>query len=421
MTPPSVFRLASLIPDRTHTRIGRVLAIVMGAALLQILTQMLLARWLPKSEVGIVALILGALPLISALSLLGQDSSIVRFFTRPDSAACDARRQVDRMVLLVVPLGLLFAFAGSRYYAMAGLAAAALMVLVASQNAIAIVTSMLRARHRYELAMAGTRIPVMTTAVTLLVLAFLGHLTLNVALWAMTGVYAGSALLIGLGARNVIPSGGERVPPEVFRAGLLFFGLSVSASVMIAVDKLIIAKLLPYEELAVYATVFSVMKAFDFLFYSMTYVLMPRLNAVKRIPLASLNLSIAAVAVVVAALYLIAGRWVVHALFAGRYDVGAYLILPFTVSGVIKLFYAVPSSVIGGRLPRRALRQFLWFNAGGTVLNVALDVVLIVSMGLLGAAVATAIAWAVRLIGGYLIMWWNRSSRTQQPAAADPM
>ena len=96
-------------------------------------------------------------------------------------------------------------------------------------------------------------------------------------------------------------------------------------------------------------------------------------------------------------------------LYEGRYDEGAYLILPFALSGVAKLFYSVPSSVIGGRLPRPALRQFLWFNLAAVVVNIVLDIIMIRAMGLMGAAIATAIAWSLRLAGGYIILARNRS------------
>lgn len=396
--------LASIISGPTSTRVGRVFAIVLAAAALQVLGQTVLARVLPKDEVGIVSLLLGALPLLSSLSLLGQDSSSVRFFTKDDAGLYDARRHFRDVLLIVLPLGAVVALAGARFYSLAGLAALAAVVLVVSQNATTMTTSALRARHLYELAMAGTRLPVIVTALAFAVLAASGRLTLPLSLWSVIGAYSVTALFLVLCTVPKLPSAERRVPRSVIRNGLFFLGISVSLSVMVAMDKLIIGKLLPMSELAVYATVFAVMKGFDFLFYSFTYVLMPRVNIMERLSLRRLNLVIAAVAVVVAVSYLLVGRQVVHVLFDGKYDLGAYLILPFTLSGVLKLFYSVPSSVIGGRLPRVALRQFLWFNLAGIVVNVALDVVLIMSMGLLGAAIATAIAWALRLGGGYLVI-----------------
>jgi Na+-driven multidrug efflux pump len=50
-----------------------------------------------------------------------------------------------------------------------------------------------------------------------------------------------------------------------------------------------------------------------------------------------------------------------------------------------------------------------------------LDIVLIMSMGLMGAAVATALAWGVRLLGGYLIMWRNRAAAAHDAETGDPV
>jgi len=411
--------LISMLRGQTTARVGRVFAIVSAAALLQVVGQAALARVLPKDQVGIVSLLLGALPLLSSLSLLGQDSSGVRFLTRGDAARHDARRHFRDVLTIVLPLGAVIALAGARFYSLAGLAMLAAVTLVVAQNATAMATSTLRARHRYELAMAGTRIPVMATAAALAAFGLVGVLSLSLALWSIIGAYGLTAVALTLYAMRDLPRGERRVPRGVIRNGFFFLGISVSLSVMMAMDKVLIGKLMPMSELAVYATVFSVMKGFDFLFYSFSFVLMPRAAVVERLSVKRLNLLIAAVAIAVTALYLGFGRPIIHFLFDGKYDAGAYLILPFALSGVLKLFYSVPSSVIGGRLPRSALKEFLWYNLAGIALNVALDVVLILRMGLMGAAIATAIAWALRLAGGYVVVSRHRDHMEQGPGAVE--
>lgn len=409
MRTDTLLHLRTVLSGPTSARVGRVLAIVLAAAALQLVGQMALARTLDKADVGVVSLLLSALPLLSAVSLLGQDSSSVRFLTRPDASRFDARRHLRDVLLMVLPLGALVALAGARFYSLAGLATAAAVTLVVSQNAATMTTSTLRAQHRYELGMAGTRLPVMATAVGLAAAALAGALTLSSALWIIILGYGGTAAILAAHAAVALPAGEERVPRSVIQNGFFFLGISVSLSVMVAMDKMVIGRMLPMSELAVYATIFSVMRGFDFIFYSLSYVLLPRVNVVSRVPLRRLNLAVAAIAVVVAASYFLFGRQVVHLLFDGKYDAGLYLIAPFALSGVLKLFYSVPSSIIGARLPREALRQFLWFNLAGIGLNVALDIALIMSMGLLGAALATALAWAVRLLGGYLVLARHRA------------
>lgn len=401
-----------------HVRVGRVLAIVLGGALLQVLSQTILARTLPKDDVGLVSLLIGTLPLLSTLSLAGQDAAAVRLLSRVDASDYDVPAFVRRVLALVVPLAVGVALAYGGYYALSGLALTTAVVLVVSQNAVAVTTSVVRAAHRYELAIAGTRLPVVGAAVLLTVLLGLGRLSLTTALAALIAAYAGSAILLvsrgaGVGARGAAP-----VPGSVMREGFFLLGLGLSYSLMVSLDKLVIGKLLPYSDLAVYATVFAVMKGFDFLFHSINYVLMPRVNTMERVSLARLNVPIAGLAAVVFAAYLALGDEIVHLLYGGLYDQGTYLILPFALSGVAKLFYSVPSSVIGGRLPRPALREFLWLNAAGIVVNLILDLVLIRSYGLLGVAVATAIAWGLRLAGGYAVVLRNRS---HLEAAREPL
>jgi O-antigen/teichoic acid export membrane protein len=392
-----------------HVRVGRVLLIVLAGAVFQVLAQAILARSLSKDAVGVISFLLGTLPLLSSLSLAGQDATTVRFLSRVDPREYDVRGFVRRTFALVTPLGVAVALAYAGYYALSGIALAGAIVLVVSQNVIAVVTSVDRAAHRYELAITGTRLPMVATAAFLGILLFLGRLSLSSALLALMAAYALPALLLPLRRGGKAAGGSTPVPASVVREGFFLLGLALSYSLMVSLDKLVIGKLMPYSELAVYATVFSVMKGFDFLFHSINYVLMPRVNRMERVSIARLTGPVAGLAAVVLGTYLVFGDEIVHLLFGGRYDQGTYLILPFALSGVAKLFYSVPSSVIGGRLPAPALKQLLWLNVGGIVVNLTLCLILIRSYGLLGVASATAIAWAVRLAGGYVVVALHRS------------
>ena len=393
----------------TPTRVGRVLAVVLLGAGLQIVTQALLARSLPKTQVGLISLLLGALPILSTLSMAGQSASAVRFLSRTESGTYDTVAHIRRVLALVLPLGVVAGLAGAGFYGLGWGLALVLVALVVSQNTALTVSSVMRAEHRYELAMTTVRFPAMAAAVVLVVLRLFDALTYTSALVTLGVSFGLSGLLIAVRGSRTSGTGGKPVPRSVLREGVFFLGLNLSFAIMVSVDKLVIGKMLPYAHLAVYASIFAVMRGFDFLFYSITYVLMPRVNVLRKLELRKYNLLIAALAGVLTVGYLLLGDDVVSFLYAGHYDEGAYLILPFALSGIAKLFYSVPSSVIGGRLPRRALKQFLWFNLGAVVVNIALDIIMIKAMGLMGAAIATAVAWGLRLAGGYVILARNRS------------
>jgi O-antigen/teichoic acid export membrane protein len=382
--------------------------VLLGAGL-QIVTQVLLARSLPKTQVGLISLLLGALPILSTLSMAGQGASAVRFLSRTEPGTYDTVAHVRRVLALVLPLGVVAGLAGAGFYELGWGLALVLVALVVSQNTAVTVSSVMRAEHRYELAMTAVRFPTMAAAVVLVVLRLSEALTYTTVLVTLGVTFALSGLLIAVRGTRTSATGGKPVPRSVLREGVFLLGLNLSFAIMVSVDKLVIGKMLPYAHLAVYASIFAVMRGFDFLFYSITYVLMPRVNVLKKLELRKYNLLIAALAGVLTVGYLLLGDDVVSFLYAGNYDEGAYLILPFALSGIAKLFYSVPSSVIGGRLPRPALKQFLWFNLAAVVVNIVLDVIMIKAMGLMGAAIATAVAWGLRLAGGYVILARNRS------------
>jgi O-antigen/teichoic acid export membrane protein len=402
----------------TPTRVGRVFVVVLASAALQLVTQTLLVRSLSKTEVGLISLLLGALPILSTISLVGQGAATVRFLSRSEAGAYDTAAHLRKVLALVLPLGLVLALLGAGYYQLGGGLALVLIALVVSQNIATVLGSAMRAEHRYEIAMVAVRMPAMAAAVALVVLRLSDALTYTSALAVLAAAFLASAVLLSALGFRKLGAGDRRVPGFVMREGVFLLGLDLSFAIMVSLDKLIVGKMMTYADLAVFASVFAVMRGFDFIFYSISHVLMPRVNVVRRLALSRYNLLIGVVATAVSAVYLTIGDDVVRFLYKGEYDAGSVLILPFVLSGIAKLFYSVPSSVIGGRLPRRALKQFLWSNLAAVAAQVVLCVVMIRTMGLVGAALATAIAWFLRLAGGYVIVARHREQLSEPPAAA---
>ena len=405
-----------------HFRVGSVFGIVLLAALLQLLSQVLLARGLPKESVGIIALILGALPLLSTISLLGQEPATVRFIARSSSDTYDISAHVRRVLIAVVPLGIAVGVIAGLYYALGFLSILTLVMVLAANNVIILVSGVERAHHHYERAMLWRQMPVLLMAVLFVGVFLARRMDLTYIQWSLILAFGISVALVAiarvrgaLGEDVGSPGKLSPVPSSLAKEGLLFLGTGLSFSVMIGIDKLIIGKMMSYSDLAVYATIFATMKGFDFLFYSIGYVLMPSVGSMGRIRLGRYFGAIALLALALSAAYFFLGDDVVHLLYKGRYDSGSYLILPFILSGVFKLFYSIPSSLVGGRLPRVAMKQFMWLNFGTLAANVVLDIVLILRWGLMGAAVGTAIAGGMRLVGGLLVLVGHRSHLGQRP------
>ena len=129
----------------TPTRAGRVFVVVLLGAGLQLVTQALLARSLPKTQVGLISLLLGALPILSTFSMAGQGASAVRFLSRTERGIYDTAAHVRRVLALVLPLSALAAMACAGFYGLGWGLALVLVALVASQNTAVTVRSVMTA------------------------------------------------------------------------------------------------------------------------------------------------------------------------------------------------------------------------------------------------------------------------------------
>ena len=95
--------------------------------------------------------------------------------------------------------------------------------------------------------------------------------------------------------------------------------------------------------------------------------------------------------------YLLLGPWLLGLLYEGRFDEMASLIPILCLAGVAKALYSVPSSLLGGRLKRAALREFSIWNVVLLVAAIGVSAYLGIAYGPLGVAWGTVIAWLGRL------------------------
>ena len=109
--------------------------------------------------------------------------------------------------------------------------------------------------------------------------------------------------------------------------------------------------------------------------------------------------------------YLLLGPWLLALLFEGRYDEMAALIPILCLAGVAKALYSVPSSLLGGRLARAALREFSIWNVVLLAVAIGVSAYLGLRFGALGVAWGTVIAWVGRLgLASWLVVKYWRSS-----------
>jgi len=166
---------------------------------------------------------------------------------------------------------------------------------------------------------------------------------------------------------------------------------------------LFIGKMLSYKDIAIYAVIASTMRLFEFEQDASYYVLVPHLNTKKHISFKRVLGLLLSIGLVTALIYILFGKTIVHLFFKGLYDTGIYLIPLFIAIGFIRLIYVLPASIISGRGSEDILRKYFYFTMLFSIINIGLFYVFIPKWGLKGAAIASAVTWAMLLITGSLL------------------
>jgi O-antigen/teichoic acid export membrane protein len=383
---------------------------IMGSAsLCTFLSNVLIARWLDKPEMGTYSLIVSLVMLFGSISLLGRSNALARFFSKNPIGKYRWKSELSRFlplclaVILVLGIGVRYIYHLSFLYL--SIITVSTLVFVFIQL---ISAGLLRSQKEYTLAVFSQKGFILLFVISLVVLKILGLSSLRHILI----FYALSLLLFGFLNLGLIlsrfSSGSEKIPPVFRNESYLFWGINISLIAIKTLDRLFIGKLISYDELAVYVAVFTVTGLYELVSMSLGYVLLPHFGRTRSIRLTKYIVQGFLLAVLISGVYLIWGEKIIHLVYSGRYDQGSPIIIFFILAGICKILYAIPSSMIGGRLDKKALRLTFFFNTSNVALHIGFLLWFISRWGLRGAALATFCIWLLRTLQGYFILYRNR-------------
>lgn len=380
--------------------VSRVFIIIISIAFLQILGTLILARNLPKPEMGLLRLILTIVEVASIISLMGIDHSFVRFFSSAGILfdKYNWKYFLKKIFPFSLSLILIITFVFSLVYKFNLLISLSIIIILIMVTSIFILASFLRAQKKYALAIFFSRLNFIIFFFLLFGLYIFKTLSFQNALFCyVIAAILANTLIMNYCLKN-IPSGTSPIPLSVLKTGLYYFGIGASMLAILQTGPLFIAKILSYRDVAIFTVIASVMRFFEFIQDSSYYVLVPHLNTQANIPARKIFLIIASGAIIVALIYILFGRIAIHLFFGGRYDDGIYL-LPFFIGiGVIRTLYVLPASIIGGRCSEKVLRNQFYLSIAVAIFNIYLNYIFIHKWQLKGAALASIISWSLLFI-----------------------
>ena len=386
-------------------RISQVFIIITSVAFIQIFNTILLARTLSKHDMGFWRLILTLSEVGTLLGVLGIDNSFVRFFSSPlvSIQQYDWKTFLKRFFLISLLITLITSAIAYFIYNLTPVFTLFLLTLIMMLISVFIFASFLRAKQKYELAIFFSRSNFLIFFALFMVIYILKTVTLNKVLIC----YFVSAIMANLitvcYCLKKIPNGTDPIPRSVFKNGLYYFGMGLAILFMLQTGNLVIGKFLSYADLAVYSVNASIMRLFEFIQDSSYYVLAPHLNQAKNFSSKKIFSVLFFLGLVSALLYLAFAKQLVHFLFGGLYDEGAYLIPFFIGIGFIRTLFVLPASIIGAKSSEAILKNQVLITSAAAALNLVLAVIFIHTWQLKGIAAANLISWGALFVAALFL------------------
>ena len=386
-------------------RISRVFVIISFVALLQISGTILLARNLPKADMGFWRLLLTLIEMGTLFGLLGIDHSFVRFFS-PASVSIqeyDWKSFLNKFFILSSAIIFIVSAIAASIYKLSLPLTLFLIISAIMSVSVFIFASFLRAKQKYELAIFFSRSNFLIFFIIFMVIYALKAITLKtLAISYLFSIAIANIVIIHYLLKKT-PNGTRPIPRAVLINGLYYFGMGIAIILMLQLGNLTIGKILSYKDLAVYVVIASVMRLFEFIQDSSYYVLAPHLNQESNIPFKKIFSVIFLVGLITSFLYLLFAKSLVHILFAGLYDEGLYLVPFFIGIGFVRTLFVLPASIIGGKSSEAVLKNQFLLTCAAASLNFVLILVFITKWQLRGVALANLISWSLLFIASLFL------------------
>lgn len=358
---------------------------------------LVLARNVSEAELGLYSLVLAVVSFVYPLSLVGQQTALVRFLSGKDVDSYDCVGVVSKILTISSILVLLGTLLATLIYDLMWLPVLFIAIFALSNGVTDLVPGVLRAKGNYRFSIVVFRGVNIFHLVGFLLLAGLGIFTLTNVFWLLISVTASFAVFIYFISIRQFGRGKRPLPASLWRDGYFFFGTHVSVLVITSIDRLLIPKLLSLEALGLYFAILAVMRIFELSVNSIEFVLLPSAHRLGKRQIVKISLALLVAGGLLAVAYLWGGGFLVSIIYGGRYDHGIFLIPYFCVIGLLSLIYVVPYSLISGRLPAKSVRHLLYGNLVTMAINIALSFIMISEKGLVGATLATIIVWTLRI------------------------
>ena len=385
----------------TILNLGSTAGVLMASLAAYMLGTVILARHLPRSELGQITLWVNALNLLGAASLFGFPNAFLRHFSAKELGKADYLSAMLRLTPLALVISAVGAWIFYQLYDLSVLEVSLLMIGAAALGLCSLPVTLLTIFKRVTL---GQVIYTVWRHSFLIASVFVVLAGLGRAWTLVAGAVSAVALLqvfLGIRALKTQPSGQGRIRlVRILPDAALMSGLFVASVLIMRLDNFFVAKLIDFDSLGLYGALgFFMLTGYGIVSLALGQILNAKLANRESVPFRTVAFLAAVGGVGVGSLLAVMEPLVLPAvygeMYAGDFKRIAFLMV---ISGTLQVLYAIPSSRLGVLGPKQGLVYTLFIGLASVMLGTSLLFWLVPKWGLEGAALATASVWAFRLL-----------------------
>ncbi|MDX2161422.1 MAG: hypothetical protein SF162_08875 [bacterium] len=401
-----------MLSQRWVRVVGSAVGITGIASAISFVSTGLLYRLLPVEQAGTLALLFTLTETLILVGGLGQQSLIIRLYSRQPVGAYDWRHDLRLVTVVTLPLIGLCVLAAAVLYRFDALAILFLLVAAPMSAFLLNAGQVLNSQGLYGWGNVILRLPrglLVIPALVMLAVPALQRIEIAIAAQVITFGLAGAITWALLKSR--IGRGDLIMTLREIPQGLIFVASISSNLIADQVLGAVAGLRVPAAEFAALAAFTLMFNPFQVVQNVFSKVLVPEFarqdtTRLKRVIVIS---------GIVCALFVLAAAVLMpiaaHVVFGGRYDWAAFLIVPLALANAFDLAEVIPRSYLMGKASGPVLNRFIGLQVGIALIGLAVGIPLIVSFGIIGVTTASAVIFALRLVVSYAVFLRHFHSR----------
>lgn len=387
-------------------------AVISSVAVARAFNSVLLGRILSKDDFGVYSFLFTSIvPLVSIILILGQQNSVIRYFSKQDFCEFQWKKYFKNVSVVFFLLTLVTILSISLFYRFPFIFFFYLVLSIFSSISLIFIACFFRSREKYLTSqlLMGLSPLIFIFFIGLLVLT--DSLNLSNATLFKTITYVAPFIIVCSFFLLKNKEGAKSVTNRIYFDGLLLWGFGATQLALNRFDSFFIVKYIDYQAVADYSIIFLFVSLYDFASNAIWSVYSRRFSSEYKPELKRFLLRIGVVAFTISFFYLILGKPLLHILFRGKYDNSFYLLLPCCIIGCLKLNHVYTACYFLGKAQSNTLKRVLQFNVIGVILKIIFLILGIIFFGLLGAVLSGIVAWIYRNIVGYIFVFKDMKAK----------